>query len=224
MPTFSEMEFDQKMAEIREYLVEACQFKGIPLQQLAEAASRVNEMDPMRYVFDDGGNGARAEFHRLLTESGMSDENIEELGHIFYTMQYDRFGDFFSKLVYNVYTPGPVISTPPPGGEAWDGGQRMLLGDFDFENVLGDPDDDTNVTRHRIENPCMLTVVGPEGAPVDYAIPGWSCVLAGIIVAAAAIGDSALGFLDRVVDGFRKTGRELKRFAKKAVKLIKKLF
>ena len=74
------------------------------------------------------------------------------------------------------------------------------------------------------ENPCLLTVVGPEGAPVDYAIPGWSCVIAGIIVAAAAIGDSALGFLDRVVDGFRKTGRELKRFGKKVGKLIKKVF
>lgn len=223
MPRFSEADFDVKMSEVRDYLIEQCSKKKVPLDKLAAAATSVGEMDPALYTFDDGGNAARQQFRILLQNSGMTFQEVSAVEDIF-TAIHDLFGELIGSLTYNTFIPGPTYDDPPPDWSEsieWSKNEPMVLGDFDYENILGEMDDDeTEVLGHRFVNPCMVTVIGPTGAPVDYALPGWSCVLAGIIVVAGALGDSALSFLDRVADGFKKAGRGLKKLGKKISKAL----
>lgn len=214
MPRFSEADFDGRMEKVRDYLISRCSDEKVPLDKLAAAATSVGEMNPALYAFDDGGSAARRQFRILLENSGMASQEADAVELIFIEI-HDLFKDLIGSLTYNTFVPGPIFDHPPPDWPEsieWSGGKRVVLGDFDYENVLGDLDDDgVEVQGHRFVNPCMITVIGPSGAPVDYALPGWSCVLAGIVVVAAAIGDDALGFLEAVADGFKKIGRGLKK-------------
>ncbi len=227
MPKFSKAEFNGRMQEVRDYLVDACREKAIPLAKVARAGEMLAEQDPATYAINDGAKMAMQQFAALLAASGMTDKEAADFLDIFGAIQ-DVFGQFIASLAYNTYTPIIEISEPPPewpeACEGWNG-KPIELGFFDEANVLGDLDgDDSEVSRYRIVNPCMMTVTGPSGAAVDYALPGWSCVLAGVVVVAAAIGDGAGDFLDNVISGFEKTGREMKRFGRKVKKWLKKIF
>lgn len=224
MPRFSEAEFDAYMHDVQRFVVDECRRNGVPLRQLARATERVGEMNPALFAFDDGGNAARGQLRKILLEEGMTEVEADKMQGIMDAV-HDRFKDLIAGLVYNTFIPGPTYDEPP---EEWPEtieaarGNKIVLGDFDAANLLGDIDDDgVEVIEHRFVNPCVMTVVGPSGAPVDYALPGWSCVLAGIVVVAGAIGDPTLSFLKRIGNGFEKTGRELKRMGKRIRKAFK---
>lgn len=225
MPRFSEFEFNRKMSEVKDYVIDACNSMGIPLDKVARASQRVSELDPLLYTFDDGGSALEGRFREIMKDEGLDTTQIDNFMMLLHGLR-DPFGDFIGSIVNNIFVPGPTTEVPPDWPESVENsrGKPFALGYFEDEDILGTDDDEDIVEGYDIVNPCMLKVVGPSGAAVDYALPGWSCVVAGIIVLAAAIGNEGGDFLSSVVAGFRKTGRELKRAGKKIGKLIKKIF